>query len=63
MMVKGWIHGIQVAADLLGMALIMIVWACSSDETQWPLCLDVGHVRGHADGAFETLKQEEVRVA
>ncbi len=55
--VKKWQRATVVG--LMGLALCSIVGACASEGQKSPPPPTADHIRGHADRAFEKLKQEE----
>lgn len=53
-------RGLRVTvAGLMSVVLLLVVGACASDVPKGPPAPAADQVRGHADRAFEKLKQEE----
>ena len=46
-------------AGLMSLVMFSVLGACASDAPKGPPPPTADHVRGHADRAFEKLKQEE----
>ncbi|OGW47017.1 MAG: hypothetical protein A2V62_07880 [Nitrospirae bacterium RBG_19FT_COMBO_58_9] len=55
--VKGWSRAIMIGP--MSLVLCSVIGACASDVPKSPPPPTDAQVRGHADRAFEKLKQEE----